>query len=66
MFLIDAIKPNIEKKFKTCYLRDCFGDRGESGEYKINLYFSFGIRFVGGNKDILEKKREKRLCHEFT
>ena len=28
MFLIDAIKPNVEKKSKTCFifLRDCLGE----------------------------------------
>ena len=33
MFLIHAIKPNVEKKFKT-FLRDCLGGGGKTVEYK--------------------------------
>ena len=60
MFLIDAIKLNVEKKFKTCFIfLRCWG--GESGAYKID---QFCVMFVGGNINIILKKREKIVSIE--
>jgi hypothetical protein len=53
MFLIDAIKPNIEKKSKTFFiLMDCLGE----GSFE----FIFYVRFSGGNKNIIQKKQENK------
>ena len=59
MFLIEAIKPNLEIKLKTCsFLRDCFGK--EVGRLQNNTSFvSFCVRFVSGNKNIIQKTREE-------
>ena len=48
MFLIDAIKPNLKKKFLTWVV---------SLQNKTS-FGSFCSRFVGGNKNIIQKKRE--------
>ena len=57
MFLIDAIKPNLEKKFKTCFIFYATVTGGES-----EAYIFFLVRFVGGNNNIIQRKRETYLC----
>ena len=61
MFLIDAIKPTVGKKFNTFFTRVFRG--GKIGEYKINPVLS---RFVLGllatiYKNKIQKKREKKI-----
>ena len=58
MFLIDAIKHNVEKQFKTCFifLHDCLGEVSR----KIRVMFS------GGNKKIIQNKRERDLFNLST
>ena len=58
MFLIDAIKPNIEKKFKTHLFFTQLFMGVESGAYKIATNF-FCVWFVGGNKNIIKKKQKE-------
>ena len=58
MFLIDANKPNIEKKFKTCIFYATVKGRGfRSVQNKIN-FVSFCDRFAGGNKNIIQKNEK--------
>ena len=55
MFLIDAIKPKVEKKLKKVFRE------GELEVYKLNQILSFRFRFAGGNKIFIQKKRAKPL-----
>ena len=46
MFLIYGIKPNVEKKFKTCVIFTQLFRGGKLGEYEINpvlFLFMFGL-----------------------
>ena len=64
LFLIDDIKPNLEKKFKTCYFRRLFRG-GESGAYKIKtILFLFAFGLLAATKYIIEKKREMVISEE--
>ena len=58
MFLIDAIKHNVVKKFKTCFifLRDFLW----KVRNKTN-FASFRVMFSGGNKYFIQSKREKKI-----
>ena len=55
MFLIDATKHNVEKKFKTFLLRNCLGEESR------DCFVSFCVSFTGGNKIVIQKKRENIL-----
>ena len=57
MFLIDFIKPNMEKKFKPRFLRDCLWVESCGNKIKP-VFVSFCVRFVKSNKNIIQKKRE--------
>ena len=66
MFLIDAIKHNVEKKFKTCFifLRDCLSG-GESQAYKIKpVLFLIMLCFLAVTKTLL-KTSEKFILRRF-
>ena len=59
MFLIDAIKPNVEKKFKMCFIFYATARGEESIAYKINpISFLFGLSLLAGTKK-LTKRNEK-------
>ena len=63
MFLIDAIKPNIEKKIKTCVISTQLFRVGELGAYKIKpVWFLFAIGLLAAIKT-LQKKRENLLSN---
>ena len=50
MFLIDAIKPNLEKKFKTFFFMRLFKG-GESGAYKIKpVLFLFELNLLAATR----------------
>ena len=55
MFLIDAIKPNVEKILKTCFLSNCL-DKESRERTKLNRFVSFCVRFVSDNKNINQKE----------
>ena len=57
MFLIDAIKPNIEKKFKLVL----FVGEGSRRVQNKTSFVSLRVRFVGNNKNIIQKERENVL-----
>ena len=57
MFLIDAIKPIIEKKSKACFFVTFLG-RGVGRVQNKTSFVSIRVRFTGGNKNIIQKKRE--------
>ena len=61
MFLIDAIKHTVEKKFKTCFIfsqlfRGCVLHLA-SVQNKTSMV-SFRAIFSGGNKNFIQKKRD--------
>ena len=60
LFLIDAIKHNIEKKFKTYFilLHDCLGRGGQSQAYKIKQFRFFSC-YVFWRQQKLLKRNEK-------
>ena len=61
MFLIDADKPNIEKKFKTCFI--FYATVLGRGAYKIKpnlLLFAFGLLAA---IITLFKRNEKRIFY---
>ena len=63
MFLIDAIKHNVKKKLKTCFifLRDCLGEVGISQAYKKKtVLFLFMLCFYG------VKKRKDKIHYNFS
>ena len=64
MFLIDGIKPNVEKKFKTC-LRGSLWGGGVVGRVRNKSNFvSFRVRFAGGKKKDNEMNMSyKSKCH---
>ena len=55
MFLIDAIKPNVEKKFKTVFLRYCLGGGSQESKNKTS-FVSFRVRKT------LFRRNEKTTC----
>ena len=62
MFLNDAIKYNVERKFKTCFLflRDCLGEVGR----KL-VWFLFVLCFLAATKKLF-KTNEKIEYKLFT
>ena len=61
MFLIDAIKPKLEKKLKTFFARGCLLFR--EGEWKAYVqdktsFDTFRFRFASDNKIFIKKKRD--------
>ena len=59
MFLIDAIKPNGEKKIKTCLLFTRLFRGGKSGAYKIKaVWFLYAIGLLAATKALF-KRNEK-------
>ena len=56
MFLIDAIKPNVENKLNIVLI-SMRRFRGGESQNKTS-FVSFRVRFIGGNKNIIQKKRE--------
>ena len=61
MFLIGAIKPIAEKKFKTCFIffRNCLAQGRVIGSVLNKTSFiSLRCRFGGGNKNFIQKKEE--------
>jgi hypothetical protein len=59
IFLIDAIKPKVEKKFQI-FLRDCFGEVSRERTNKTSFGY-FRVRFVGSNKNIIQTERKTSL-----
>ena len=64
MFLIDAIRLNVEKKFKTCFIFFTLLGRGVGSVQNRPVLFNFVLVFFGGNKNIIQKKHEKILSIE--
>ena len=64
MFLIGAIKPIAEKKFKTFFyfLRDCLG-RVVGRVRNKTSFVSLRYRFGGVNKNFFQKKGEKYFLY---
>ena len=60
MNLTDAIKPNVKKKFKTCTYFKRLLREGKSIGRVLNKtkFVSFLVRFVSGNKKIVQKKKK--------
>ena len=59
MFLIDAIKPNVEKKFNACISTRLFRG-GKLGEYKKKyVLFLFVLGLVAAKKHY---SKETRIC----
>ena len=57
MFLIDAFKPKVKKKFKPCFTRRRFRG-GESRTYKIKpVLFLFALGLLPATKTLLKKTR---------
>ena len=64
MFLIDAIKPKVEKKLKNCLIfRDCLVFSGGDLEaYKIkSVLLLFALGLLAATKTLL-KIKEKMYC----
>ena len=57
IFLIDAIKPNVEKKFNTFGYSTLYGKKVGRVQNKT-IFVSFCVWFVSGNKNIIQKKQE--------
>ena len=59
MFLIDGIKPKVGKKLKNCliFCATC-QERLVRRIQKKTSFVSFRFRFAGGNKNLIQKKRE--------
>ena len=65
MIIIGAIKPNIQKKFKTFFIELFRG--GKSGEYKIKqVLFLSVLRFLAATKIIIQNRREKEFKNSLT
>ena len=62
MFVIDAIKLNIEKKLKTHFIfyKTVKGRRVGSVQNKIS-FVSLRVKFAGGNINNIQKKRERSI-----
>ena len=60
MFLIDIIKPNAEKKYKTCFifLRNCLGE-GSRESTNLTRFVSFRVWLGGCNKKLYSKQTRK-------
>ena len=60
MFLIDAIKPKVEKKFKTCFinLRDCLGGVSRERNKIKPVLFLFALGLLAATKTLF-KRNEK-------
>ena len=57
MFIIEAIKHNVEEKFKTYFLRDCLGE-GEVGKVQNKTDFvSFVLGLLAAIKTLFNFKR---------
>ena len=61
MFLIDAIKPKVEKKLRT-FFAQMFRDAREQNKPS---FVSFRFRFAGGNKRHIQKNLEKTICYVY-
>ena len=59
--LIDAIRPKVEKKFKTCFIFTRLFRGGQSGEYeKKSVLFLYAVGLVAATKTVF-KRKEKLL-----
>ena len=59
MFLIDVIKPKVEKKLKLVLLFARLFRGGELEAHNIKPHFvPFRFRFAGGDKNFIQKKRK--------
>ena len=64
MFLIDAIKLNVEKKIKTYLLFTRLFMGGKSGAYKVKaVWFLYAIGLLAATKNTIQKKRENLLSN---
>ena len=61
MFLIDAIKPKVEKKLVLFFARLFRGSELEAN--KINPFFFFALGLLAAKKNFNQKKREKNLSY---
>ena len=60
MLLIDDIKSNVENKFNHCFIfTRLFREGGVGSVQNKTSFVSLCVRFVGGNKKIIQKKRER-------
>ena len=60
MYLIDTIKHNVEKKFKTFFLRDCLGEVSHKRTNKPIFVF-FLCYIFERQQNFLHYKRENKL-----
>ena len=59
MFLIDAVKPKVEKKFKTCFIFLRLFKRVELEAYKIKpVLFLFAIGLLAATKTLFKETRK--------
>ena len=58
MFLIDAIKPIVEKNSKACFFYATVQGRGVWSVQNEKSFVSFCVRVAGGNKTLF-KRNEK-------
>ena len=67
MFLIDAIKPKVEKKLKPCLIF-CVTvlERWVGSVQNKTSFVSFHFRFAGGNKNFIQKKQDRPLWKDFN
>ena len=65
MFLIDASKLNLEKKFKTCFIFTRHFSEGKSGAYKIKpVLFLFVLRLQATTKTLLKRNEKKGFYYD--
>ena len=57
MFLIDAIKPNVENNSKLVFIPEYLGKESQESKNKIG-FVSFRSRFISGNKKNNKKTRK--------
>ena len=67
LFLIDAIKHSVEKKFKTCFilLRDCLGEVSRKRPYKIKQFCFFSC-YVFWRQQKLYSKEIRKYIHQLV
>ena len=64
IFLIDAIKPIIEKKLKNCFIFTRLFRGGEFGAYKIKpVSFNFAFGLLAATQTLF--KRNEKIINNF-
>ena len=61
MFLIGAITPIAEKKFKTCFIFTRLFRVGKSGEYEIKpVLFLYTVGLVAATKPLFKRNEKEK------